>query len=71
MVGTRSVDHREQERDLRERLKGLGIAVAAAYFAADSSDPIAYTLTHGNVRTGSSGVCRANPPQAKQRVLEA
>jgi hypothetical protein len=37
---------------LKEKLEALGITVRVATFTGDSSYPVEYSLTIGNVRTG-------------------
>ena len=47
---TRQADHQEQEQDVRERLKRMGIEVSVAHYTGDSSYPTEYTLSYGDIR---------------------
>jgi len=46
---TRSVDHQEQEQDLRERLENSGIKVTINHYTGDNSYPTEYTIKYGDV----------------------
>src|SRR5258708_10580045 len=47
---TRSVDHQEQEQDLRERLENSGIKVTINHYTGDNSYPTEYTIKYGDVQ---------------------